>query len=92
MRGIQVDNMSPGPDALPESPHGHALFGWTRFRQGRIQEAASYLKWLRHAADIGFLNYPMVSELDPFLERTRDHPSYLEFEEELNARWEAVEL
>ncbi len=70
---------------------GH-LSWWMADWYARLGKPKEAVEWLRPASGIGFLNYPMVSEIDPFLDDIREHPAYLRFEEELRAQWEAMEF
>ena len=55
-------------------------------------ETEESLKWLEHAVDIGFINYPLFSELDPFLENIRGEPRFKKLMERVKHEWENFEV
>jgi len=55
-----------------------------------IQRAEDALGWIRHAIDHGFINYPFLTEHDPFLADLRDDRRLIEMMEEVKPRWEKV--
>ncbi|MFH1764989.1 MAG: tetratricopeptide repeat protein [Gemmatimonadota bacterium] len=55
---------------------------------GREEESVG---WLRRAADLGFINWPVFSGIDLFLDSIREGPVFEEFLEEIRGRWEAFE-
>jgi serine/threonine protein kinase len=55
-------------------------------------ETEESLKWLEHAVDIGFINYPLFSELDPFLENIRGEPRFKKLMERVKQEWEDFEV
>jgi serine/threonine protein kinase len=50
------------------------------------------LEYLEHAANGGFINYPLFSTLDPLLENLRRHEGFERLMEEVKARWERFEV
>ncbi len=54
---------------------------------GRPDDA---LQWLRTAIDQGFINYPYLTEHDPFLEAISGDPRFRQMMDEVKPRWEAV--
>jgi serine/threonine protein kinase len=55
-------------------------------------ETEESLKWLEHAVYIGFINYPLFSELDPFLENIRGEPRFKKLMEQVRHEWENFEV
>jgi serine/threonine-protein kinase len=51
---------------------------------GNIEEA---VKWLKETAATGFPNYPLFAR-DPFLDRIRQSPEFIQFIAEQKAQWE----
>ena len=47
------------------------------------------VKWLKETANTGFPNYPLF-ERDPFLDRIRKSPEFIEFVTERRAQWEKL--
>ena len=64
-----------------EVASGYALLGET-------EEA---LRWLRHAVDRGFINYPFLNEYDPFLENLRGEEAFQELMKHVRERWESFD-
>jgi hypothetical protein len=60
---------------------GHALIG----------EFDGAFTWLRHAADLGFVNYPFLLT-DPLLERLRGEDRFGAFAEQVRMEWHAFEV
>jgi len=52
---------------------------------GKSEEA---VKWLKETAATGFPNYPLF-ERDPYLNRIRQAPEFIQFMAESKTRWEA---
>ena len=56
---------------------------------GEKQEA---LDWLEIAVNRGFINYPFLSEYDPFLENIRGEPRFKKLMERVKHEWENFEV
>ncbi|MCA1849595.1 MAG: tetratricopeptide repeat protein, partial [Acidobacteria bacterium] len=54
---------------------------------GKTEEA---LKWLRVTVQEGFPCYPLFAR-DPFLDRIREDPAFIQFMAEMKARWEGYQ-
>ncbi len=48
------------------------------------------MRWLRISIDRGFINYPYLAELDPFLADLRQDPEFVQLMVELRPRWQAL--
>jgi serine/threonine protein kinase len=72
-----------------KDPAGIVIVAEINALNGEIEES---LKWLEHAADIGFINYPLFSELDPFLENIRGEPGFKKLMESVKHEWENFEV
>ncbi len=57
-----------------------------------IDETASALEWLNIAVERGFINFPLLHHLDPFLEKVRREPGFAQLIENTRERWEAFEV
>ena len=53
---------------------------------------ASALEWLNIAVERGFINFPLLHHLDPFLEKVRREPGFAQLIENTRERWEAFEV
>jgi tetratricopeptide (TPR) repeat protein len=51
------------------------------------QNSSEALKWLKETAATGFPNYPLF-ERDPFLDRIRQAPDFIQFMADQKAQWE----
>jgi non-specific serine/threonine protein kinase len=50
------------------------------------------MEWLNMAVERGFINYPLLHHLDPFLEKVRHEPAFTQLMERTRERWEAFEV
>ena len=55
-----------------------------------IREEA--LDWLETASKRGFINYPLLSKYDPFLENIRVEPRFKKLMERVKHEWENFEI
>jgi hypothetical protein len=55
---------------------------------GRTEES---LIWLEHAVTRGFVNYPFISEKEPFLKNIRSEPRFKKLMERVKHEWENFE-
>ena len=55
---------------------------------GRRDEA---LRWLRQSVELGFINYPVLSKLDPALEPLRGDAEYQALMQQVHQRWQAFD-
>jgi tetratricopeptide (TPR) repeat protein len=55
---------------------------------GKIEES---LKWLERSFELGFINYPMLSRIDPYLENLRRDPRSKKLFERIKHEWEHFE-
>jgi non-specific serine/threonine protein kinase len=69
----------------PELP----WFGASTFALAGAKDEA--LTWLEHAVEKGWINYPLFSAQDPFLESIRGEERFKQLMTEVKARWEAFE-
>jgi tetratricopeptide (TPR) repeat protein len=56
---------------------------------GGLSETA--LEWLENAVDRGFINFPLLTEQDPFLKALRGQPRYDSLMERVRREWESFE-
>ena len=55
-----------------------------------IDRRGDALRLVQQAVDHGFINYPFLAELDPFLGDVRSDPGFKQLLAEVKPRWEAV--
>ena len=53
-----------------------------------LGETTEAVDWLETAVNVGFINYPMLAEHDPFLTRCRGQPDYEALLERVKHEWE----
>lgn len=80
------------PQVLETSRYDGHLSWWMADWYALLNRPEEAVEWLRHALEIGFPNYPVISEADPFLDSIREHPAFLGFLEELRADWETLKF
>jgi len=56
---------------------------------GETQEA---LKWLERGLEMGCINYPFLSKLDPYLEKIRSEERFQKLMERVKYEWERFEI
>ena len=56
---------------------------------GRVEEAVD---WVEQSAQRGFINYPFLSESDPFLANLRGEPQFEALMERVKDQWETFEV
>ena len=57
-----------------------------------INEKEEAFKWLEHAINRGFINYPFLNEYDPFLENIRGEERFKKLMERVKYEWENFEV
>ena len=57
--------------------------------EGMYEEA---LKWLEHNINHGMINYPLLNELDPFLENIRGEERFKKLMARIKTEWENFEV
>jgi non-specific serine/threonine protein kinase len=57
-----------------------------------IDERRAALEWLKTAVDRGFINFPLLHHLDPFLQNIRGEPEFACLMQSTRERWEAFEV
>src|SRR6202042_2821546 len=57
-----------------------------------LNDAPAALLWLETAMDRGFINYPMISNLDPLLDHAREAPGFPALLNRIEIRWETFEI
>ena len=60
---------------------GYALLG----------DTVEALRWLEHAVDKGWINYPYLSEVDPWLQNIRGTPQFAKLMQRVKREWEEFE-
>jgi len=77
------------PDLEEASGHDSYLSWWMGDWFACLGKEKEAVDRLRHAADLGFINWPVLNEIDSFLDPIREGPLFQEFLEEVRAEWEA---
>jgi eukaryotic-like serine/threonine-protein kinase len=57
-----------------------------------LDDASAALQWLETAMDRGFINYPLISDLDPLLDNVREAPGFPALLNRIETRWETFEI
>lgn len=57
-----------------------------------IDEREAALEWLNIAVDRGFINFPLLHHLDPFLQNIRQEPGFTRLMQSTREQWEAFEV
>jgi serine/threonine protein kinase len=77
---------------LDVSPLTRGDFGiayWTADCHALTGDAAGALEWLERAVDLGVVNYPFISRIDPFLAPLRADPRFQELMRRVKREWES---
>ena len=68
---------------------------WVAIVAGCFANVGSFpkaLRWTEQAVNVGFINYPMLAEHDPFLTKMRGQPEYEALLERVKREWESFEV
>jgi serine/threonine protein kinase len=57
-----------------------------------IDEKEPALEWLNTAVNRGFINFPLLHHLDPFLQNVRGEPGFARLMQSTREQWEAFEV
>ncbi len=57
-----------------------------------LEEKEEALDWLENAANLGFINYPFLSKVDPYLENVRGEDRFKRLMEKVKYDWEHLEV
>jgi len=57
-----------------------------------LGEKEETLNWLENAVGLGLINYPLLAEKDPFLERLRGEERFKELMVRVKHEWETFEV
>ena len=57
-----------------------------------IDEKKEAIRWLEHSINKGNINYPLLSEIDPFLENIRGEERFKKLMERVKYEWENFEI
>jgi eukaryotic-like serine/threonine-protein kinase len=57
-----------------------------------IDEIPTSLEWLNIAVERGFINFPLLHHLDPFLQNVRGEPGFALLMQSTRQKWEAFEV
>jgi predicted Zn-dependent protease len=69
---------------------GDAQYSWFLAQcYALIDDRAAAIQWLEHAASLGFINYPLLAAIDPFLAPLRGEPGFLSLIGDIKQRWES---
>jgi len=79
------------PELEADSRYDSYLPWWMGDWYAALGREAEAVQWLRRAADLGFINWPVLSGIDTFLDPIREGPLFQEFLKEVRAKWEAFD-
>ncbi|MFC2166148.1 protein kinase [Acidobacteriota bacterium] len=65
---------------------------WMAEDYSLLDEKEEALKWLEHAVNRGFINYPWLAEKDRFLENIRSEPRFKKIMERVKQEWANFEV
>jgi eukaryotic-like serine/threonine-protein kinase len=69
---------------------GDAQYSWFLAQcYALVDDRASAIQWLEHAASLGFINYPLLADIDPFLAPLRGEPAFASLIGDIKQRWES---
>ncbi len=57
-----------------------------------VGETEEALKWLEHGVEMGCINYPFLSRIDPWLENIRGEERFKKLMERVKYEWESFEV
>jgi len=57
-----------------------------------IDEKDEAIDWLEEVVKWGFINYPFLNEIDPFLENIRSEPRFKKLMKRVKHEWENFEV
>ena len=57
-----------------------------------LDDKEEALRWLEHAIDRGWINYPLFAETDPFLENIRGEERFQQLMARVKYEWEHFEV
>ncbi|MFC2126438.1 adenylate/guanylate cyclase domain-containing protein [Bacteroidota bacterium] len=57
-----------------------------------LNEKNEALKWLERTVDLGFINYPLFTEIDPFLNNLRETTEFKALMKRVKKEWEEFEV
>ena len=69
-----------------------SLSWWMAECYALLDEKHEALDWLENAVNRGVVNYPILSEYDPFLENIRSEPRFKQLMERVKYEWEHFEV
>jgi hypothetical protein len=79
------------------TPEVEAVADWDLYHAWNLAECYALVKnedkalyWLARATSRGFLNYPLVAKLDPFLANIRTLPRFAAIEKDVKKQWEEL--
>ena len=65
---------------------------WVAEFYAMLDERGQALEWLENAVNRGFINYPYLSEYDPFLAKLRSDPRFQKLMVRVKGEWERFEV
>ncbi|HXE76385.1 MAG TPA: FlgO family outer membrane protein [Candidatus Xenobia bacterium] len=93
LRGNHEAALASVSEELKNAAAGDPYWCWNMAEcYALLGEADDGLDWLERGVGRGFLNYPLLSRLDPLLERLRQHPRFERLMDRLRERWEGFEV
>jgi len=93
LRGNKDAALASASEELKNTAGADMNYAWV-MAQGYalIDEVQLALEWLNIAVERGFINFPLLHHLDPFLEKVRREAEFARLMESTRERWEAFEV
>jgi eukaryotic-like serine/threonine-protein kinase len=76
------------PELLAEARWDPHASWWMAATYALVDERDAALDWLSNASSLGYINYPFLSRLDPFLESLRRDERFWQCMTRVKERWE----
>ncbi len=93
LQGERKDVAEALPESLKSAARLDAFYSWMLAEcYALLDERTEALDWLENAVKLGFVNYPLLSQTDPFLDSLRGEQRFTELIGEVEKRWKAFDV